>query len=339
MLERINRSNKLLKLSRIAAGMIDPQSIRRYAEGLIFRESGRIRNRFPMHPQCLEAADYIYSSLKNSLIHGDIERIPTEFEIKDDLQEIRFDFENVVGSVIGAEDNKKVYIIGAYYDTNQPHSEYWWFDKFPAEIEGADNNASGAAIMLELARVFGEMDISRLGFDLQFIGFSNKELKFQDNVLTIIGTEAYANDSIAADDYFKDKSITVFLLDTVGYNPKIDRIEAAVLRRDNFLFNNLVKINKESDTGIILEKGRIPFFMPVRFEALKQFSNVGADACLFSESISFKNNRNYPGNKFINTPEDTIGRLNFEMMSKLAKLLAFSICRLQQQYLAAAVTK
>ena len=72
------------------------------------------------------------------------------------------EFINVVVDHYGSEDREKILLIGAHYDSN-------WTSP------GADDNASGIAGMLEIARMFRE---TRLPLTVRFVAFANEEFPF-----------------------------------------------------------------------------------------------------------------------------------------------------------------
>ena len=79
---------------------------------------------------------------------------------------------NVVGMIDNGQDN--VVVIGAHLDHLGYGDEGSLHRGEPAIHNGADDNASGVAVMLQLARDLREMDNAR-GNDYLFIGFSGEE--------------------------------------------------------------------------------------------------------------------------------------------------------------------
>lgn len=319
-----------LAICRSASNKANASRIEEFAKGLIYRSNGQVRNRFPLHPQCLEASQYVYDSLAASLKYGRVEKQETAFNHSDQTSERTWTFENIFAEIKGAKYNNRNFMILAYYDTNQSTSRRWWSDA-PSAIQGADNNASGTAIMLELAKMFGDIESERLDFDLQFVGLVNKEMNFSGkNDPKIIGSEIFIEQYMKSIPSYFNKLNTVFILDIVGHNPSFDRIEAVVQRQYSSLFDALETVNNEYSPGLWLESAYPPLFPGMRFKALKQFADINSPACLLTESVSFKRNKEYPGNTFQGTSGDTIDLLNFKMMAKLAKLLALSFAHLRE---------
>ncbi|MGH7275165.1 MAG: M28 family peptidase, partial [Nitrospiria bacterium] len=79
-------------------------------------------------------------------------------------------YPNLIGVLPGKEQADEVLIIGAHYDT-------------VAISPGADDNASGLAVMLETARVLSGLSP---GWGIEFVGFSMEEQG-------LLGSHSYAN--------------------------------------------------------------------------------------------------------------------------------------------------
>ena len=109
-----------------------------------------------------------------------------------------YQLKNVICNKQGKTD--KVVIICAHYDSRMKNLE-----DAESSAPGADDNASGVAVVLETARVFLQAD---LHCTIQFVLFSGEEQK-------LWGSEEYAR-------YIKDNNIEihrVINLDMVGYSP------------------------------------------------------------------------------------------------------------------------
>ncbi|WDT78329.1 MAG: M28 family peptidase [Candidatus Manganitrophus sp.] len=77
-------------------------------------------------------------------------------------------FVNLIGRESGGRSGKKILVIGAHYDT-------------VAESPGADDNASGLAVMLEMARILAPL---RGKLTPQFVAFSLEEEGFWEAITT-----------------------------------------------------------------------------------------------------------------------------------------------------------
>lgn len=82
--------------------------------------------------------------------------------------------DNVVAEIPGALEPEKVVIVGAHYDSTS----------YGGTAPGADDNASGTAALLEIARILGEQGAS-FRYTLRFIAFASEEFG-------LFGSDAYS---------------------------------------------------------------------------------------------------------------------------------------------------
>lgn len=103
--------------------------------------------------------DYLYKEME---LHAE-EAVKQDFEIKD--KEDIFHYSNIIGRF--HSDNPKRIVIGTHFDTlSKSRNGTLWTNNNP--VGGANNGASGTAVILELARVLSARQDSPLGIDLVF---------------------------------------------------------------------------------------------------------------------------------------------------------------------------
>ena len=115
---------------------------------------GRLANDFPQRnsssPQTYrDAEDYLADELLAAGYTPTLQEVPTDGEV----------FHNVIVEKTGTTTPSEIVIVGAHYDTARG-------------TPGADDNASGVAATLELARRFADRSVDRT---LRFILFANEE--------------------------------------------------------------------------------------------------------------------------------------------------------------------
>jgi hypothetical protein len=98
---------------------------------------------------------------------------------------------NVIGRKPGTTDPERTVVVGAHYD----HVE---------DCPGADDNASGVAATLELARLLAQVELERS----VVIAFWDEE------ELGLIGAQAFVTDLVAAE----EDVVVNFTFDTIGYS-------------------------------------------------------------------------------------------------------------------------
>jgi peptidase M28-like protein len=131
-----------------------------------------------------DTADYITDVFKQN------ELVPYEDEFGDELQ-----YRNIVAEHYGTTLADEIIIIGAHYDTV-------WLSS------GADDNASGVAVMLEIAKQLKEKQLNR---SIRFVAFANEENPyfFTDNMGSLFHAKR-------ADDR-GDTIIAIISLEMLGY--------------------------------------------------------------------------------------------------------------------------
>ncbi len=182
---------------------------------------GNIRSRFAVHPEFLESTEYIQSQLSAALgaeaveLHSfsiGAQRVVSYASRRGNQAAAPVDTmtHNVIGTLVGTDPGAGYYIICAHYDATGVRSAGGWaWDSDPAP--GADDNASGVALVLESARLLAGQ---RFPWSIRFIAWSGEELG-------LLGSQAYAD--IAADR--DDNILGVLNFDMIGFNNLKQRLE------------------------------------------------------------------------------------------------------------------
>ena len=118
------------------------------------------------------------------------------------------EFHNVVGTLDGSDPARPWVIVGAHFDSTP-------------STPGADDNASGVAALLEIARLLGR---TRPAATLQFVGFNLEEIYDLWPPVYRIGSRAYVR-------LLKERGVRVagaFVLEMVGFTGPRQVVPAAV---------------------------------------------------------------------------------------------------------------
>ena len=148
--------------------------------------------RYPYEKQ-LEVADYLYKRLKEYVPH-------IEFH---EYEYWGVNWKNVIGTIPGKKNPEEVVIVCAHLDTKS--------SKRLVYAPGADDNASGCAAVLELARILSKHSFNKT---IKFILFSREE-EGQN------GSMAYVSDI----DRSKEQIIAALNLDMIAYGSDDENID------------------------------------------------------------------------------------------------------------------
>lgn len=232
-------------------------------------------------------------------------------------------YQNVSCS-FGPEGAERI-IIGAHYDVkgNQP---------------GADDNASGVAGMLELARLIGETEApARYRIDLVAFTLEEREFLREPARTRKLGSYTYARSlrklgirvrlmmALEMIGYFSDRPgsqrYPVFFMkwfypDKANYIAVVGNLSQGLLVRD-------VKRHMSEVSSLPVETLSAPSIIPgVTFSDHHSFWRFGYRAVMVTDT-AFYRNRNY------HRPTDTVDTLDFRRMAEVVKGVYWAIVRLE----------
>ena len=237
---------------------VDAERLQRHVRTLALKDpdlpgtGDNLRSRFAVHPETRESTEYIRQQLADVLGEEAVE--VREFTIDEgrlsahlrDRGDGPVDGRayNVVGVLPGSDPQAGYYVICGHYDATGVRSPGWNWRTDPAP--GADDNATGTALILESARVLASQEF-QFPWSIRFIAFSGEELG-------MLGSRDYAAAAAATDDAI----LGVFNFDMFGYNDIVDRIELATNPASRWLADLMVQAEERYDIGLrvdLLEDG------------------------------------------------------------------------------------
>jgi Zn-dependent M28 family amino/carboxypeptidase len=120
---------------------------------------------------------------------------------------VNYKTRNIIAEVTGSKKPEEVVVVGAHYD-----SVY--------DCPAANDNGSGVAALLELARIFADTNCERT---IRFVAFTNEEPPFFDT--ESMGSKCYAKSCRERG----DKIIAMICLETLGYYTELPNAVVADL--------------------------------------------------------------------------------------------------------------
>ena len=236
----------------------------------------------------------------------------------------KFDFNgktyrNIIATLEGCEGNEGWLLLGAHYDAAMGSP-------------GADDNASGVAVMLEAAGILNEHKFHRT---IQFVAFTLEEPQ-PHTVHFLIGSSHFANEAYMSKKRYK----AVLILESVGYTDEAEGsqvvplfIRTPVPRKGNFLG---VVANKRSKSlmkdfqtvsnihvpELLTVSYKVPFsgrMIPeTRFSDHAPFWNHGYPALMLTDTAMFRN-------PHYHTHHDRFETLDFNFMANVTKAVASAL--------------
>ncbi|MDZ7373692.1 MAG: M28 family peptidase [candidate division KSB1 bacterium] len=227
---------------------------------------------------------------------------------------------NVVGLLRGTERPHEIVVLGAHYDCSASNEGDWPRSWFQIPAPGADDNASGVAIVLEIARVLGEIGY-RGSRSLLVAAFAAEETSpaipagVADTLRHHLGSAELAARLREEEAHVS----SVLILDMVGYNPGASYLDFVADKPSQGIALYARSLIRE--LGLPLECNDPPF--PFRtYSDHEAFVRHGFPALLLIEHDPPWQTAwpYYERNPFYHTSSDRPEYLNWELMETVAKL-------------------
>lgn len=307
---------------------VDVDRLRTVVDRLSFIEpavgavSGNVRTRYARRPETFASTLYLRQHLADLLgadaVHLDSFRIAAGDSL----------MYNVVAELSGTDPDAGTYIICAHYDAIGTRSSRadlsrvgeepgrWDWMTHPAP--GADDNASGVAVVLESARLLASAP--RFPWSIRFIAWSGEELG-------LWGSSHYARAAGARG----DKILGVLNFDMVGFNDLADRLELISNPASIWLVDLMRATNERYTIGLQID------VLEDRFAGLSDhapFWREGYDAILGIENYLPTDSTTagvLAGDYRLNTQYHSVADLpdsiNFELVAAVTRLTVATLAQ------------
>jgi hypothetical protein len=174
----------------VAAALVSESSYRHYLDDMLYTHDGDARGLLgPEHDLARDNIEMLFNSFGLS-----VELHPFEYYGQT--------YYNVIATKTGTLYPDQEYIIGAHYDSA-------WFEYPDIGSPGADDNASGVALVLEAARIISAFDSD---YTIRFMAFDREEQG-------LVGARAWADDHITND------ILGMISADMVAYNKGTNTVD------------------------------------------------------------------------------------------------------------------
>lgn len=215
---------------------VDEQRLRGHVESLALLDPARgsadpanWRTRYARRPETYASTQYIRQQLETSLGPAAVFVEPFQVSAADSTMY------NVVGHLYGTDPAAGYYLVCAHYDAIGARSRGGWDWRVDA-APGADDNASGVALVLEAARVLAGQSFP---WSIRFVAFSGEELG-------LWGSRAYATQAVERG----ERILGVLNFDMIGFNDQSERLELVTNPASRWLVEQMRQSNRRYGIGL-----------------------------------------------------------------------------------------
>jgi Zn-dependent M28 family amino/carboxypeptidase len=231
-------------------------------------------------------------------------------------------YRNIIAAIEGTKEGGEQILLGAHYDAA-------WGSP------GADDNASGIAVLLEAARILSEQKPVK---NVQCVAFSLEEPQPQ-TIHFLIGSEAFAREAKRSGTSYQ----AVFILESVGYTDDGEGtqivplfVRVPVSKKGNFLgiiansrskaiMDDFHRISLEHVPELFTVPYKVPLsgrFIPeTRFSDHASFWDAGYPALMLTDTAMFRN-------PHYHTHHDRFETLDFTFIANVTKAVLSVIVKL-----------
>ena len=223
-----------------------------------------------------------------------------------------FSTDNIVIRLEGDGSMEGAFFLTAHYDAIGSHDEGWVDNWISHPAPGANDNASGVAALIEIARILADYE---LPFDLVFVLFSAEELG-------LLGSIDYV-DRMTQNEM--DEVLGVFNLDMIGYAE--DGADPGVLVVSNVSSGWLADLAMDSFDRSDPTLRKTLLKPGITIFDHKSFWDSGMSAISFAEPFGEDNRVLYP---YYHSAADTMGHIDFEQVERISSAAANLIINLAE---------
>jgi len=231
---------------------------------------------------------------------------------------------NVIGTLRGRRDPSRVFVVGAHFDCSasrmgtQVWNEQWSTIRAP----GADDNATGVAAILELARVLSDTSSGFSNdYTTRFVAFGAEE-----------SGPAYAGSHHGSAHYAQvvksglEDIIGMVSIDMIGYNYRYYFQSIVSDPSSTWLGEVFVAANDSNSIGLTTSRTPFPY---ATYSDHASFWDEGYPAvCLIENAPPWTSTAYYLANQYYHTSGDSLRTLNLELVRKVTQMTLAAIVSL-----------
>ncbi len=225
-----------------------------------------------------------------------------------------YQLRNIIATIPGDGTYNSIYVIGAHHDTCGNRDSGWDYDWQYMAAPGADDNATGIAVILELARILKSSPSFTSKYTIKFAAFAKEEPHPAAISGSHHGSEYYVSTLQSA-------GVNVagaIILDMIGYNNYYDYVEVCSNSNSSRLADAIISANNTYSINLIPRK---VLDSSVTYSDHNSFWLGGYQAILLMENDRpwYNETTYYIANPHYHRTTDLISTLNRDLVIKNAK--------------------
>ena len=231
---------------------------------------------------------------------------------------------NVIGTLSGKMDPSRVIVLGAHLDcsASREGSQVWNPQWSTIRAPGADDNASGVAAVLEIARILSDTTSGFTNdYTVRFVAFGAEESGPAYSG-SHHGSMHYAE---VAKSGFED-IIAMISIDMIGFNRQYYYQSIISDTASTWLAERFVAANDSNSIGLTTSSPPFPY---ATYSDHASFWSQGYPAiCLIEYAPPWNNGPYYRANPYYHTSEDSLGTLNLHLVQKVTQMTLAAVVSL-----------
>jgi hypothetical protein len=230
---------------------------------------------------------------------------------------------NVIATLKGKSLIPEVIILGGHYDTSGSREENWSSNWHIFKAQGADDNASGVAALMEIARILSDPENNLQNkHTIKFIAFAAEE--YHPKIPGIHHAGSLYDANLMSKQQGNLSAVVV--LDMIAYNRIADYIEVIANSQSLWLANVLFDIADLYTSDLITNN--YPVDVPYSDHESYQYYGFPAVLLMENDCPWYSDPPYYSYNPYYHTQSDTIGTLRETLIEKVTKLALASVASL-----------
>ncbi|MEX0608607.1 MAG: M20/M25/M40 family metallo-hydrolase [Balneolaceae bacterium] len=302
--------------------MIDEVSVDNLSDHIkILEDAGGTKSRITFTPGIDSAAVYIKAAFDEipGLTSVEIDTFYIQSAASPYNQQPQY---NVIATIEGETHPDQSYVFGAHMDATANRDGNWNGGNWDTiEAPGADDNATGVAAILEMARIMtdpthrfaSEYTIKLVAFGAEEVGAGAGHYSGNHH-----GSIHYAQEAFAKD----EEIMGMISVDMIGFNNNYEyaslvKLEGQAVNESVMLGEEFLKANDDFSIGLITNGSP---FRTGNYSDHQSFSDEGYPSILIIENAPWSSHQYYQSNPYYHTSNDTYAQLNMNLVKKITQL-------------------